>query len=76
MSTPDDSSAAARRCPGQSAYDRGPGGQAAFVRNGGITAAQFDLSLEQQRALFRGGAQAATSFITGHAATGHLPRGR
>jgi NTE family protein len=45
-----------------------------FVSNGGITATQFDLSPEQQGALFLSGAQAATSFIIRHAETGHLPR--
>ena len=47
-----------------------------FVSNGGISATQFDLSLKQQEALFRSGAEAATAFIVKHAAVGHLPRGR
>ncbi len=45
-----------------------------FVRNGGITATQFDLTPEQQASLFHNGAAAATDFLISHAAKGHLPR--
>jgi NTE family protein len=46
-----------------------------FVRNGGITATQFDLSEEQQATLFRNGAEAATNFLIKWAQVGHVPRG-
>jgi hypothetical protein len=45
-----------------------------FVRNGGITATQFNLSPDQQATLFRNGADAATNFLINHAAKGHVPR--
>lgn len=45
-----------------------------FVRNDGITATQFDLTVEQQRALFLNGAHAATDFIIKWAQAGHIPR--
>jgi NTE family protein len=45
-----------------------------FVRNNGIAATQFDLTKEQQEALFRNGAQAATEFLIGWANVGHIPR--
>lgn len=46
-----------------------------FVRNGGITATQFDLSKQQQATLFRNGAEAATNFLIKWAQAGHVPRG-
>ncbi|HEY5988135.1 MAG TPA: patatin-like phospholipase family protein [Streptosporangiaceae bacterium] len=45
-----------------------------FVRNGGITATQFNLSPDDQAKLFRNGAEAATNFLINHAAKGHVPR--
>jgi NTE family protein len=47
-----------------------------FVHNAGIAATQFDLSKQQQEALFRNGAQAATDFLIKWAHVGHIPRGR
>jgi len=46
-----------------------------FVRNGGITATQFDLDKQQQAMLFANGAKAATDFLIKWAEAGHLPRG-
>jgi NTE family protein len=45
-----------------------------FVRNGGITATEFNLTPEQQQALFQNGAEAATDFLIRHADNGHVPR--
>jgi NTE family protein len=45
-----------------------------FVRNGGITATEFNLTPEQQQILFHNGAEAATDFLITHADKGHLPR--
>jgi NTE family protein len=46
-----------------------------FVPNAGISATQFDLSEEQQKTLFRNGAEAATSFLIRWAEAGGVPRG-
>jgi predicted acylesterase/phospholipase RssA len=46
-----------------------------FVPNAGISATQFNLSPEQQQALFRNGAEAATRFLIRCAQAGGVPRG-
>ena len=45
-----------------------------FVDNAGLTATQFDLSLDQQNELFINGVRAATKFVIGMSHVGGVPR--
>jgi len=45
-----------------------------FVNNAGLTATEFNLTVDQQNELFGNGVNAATSFVMEMAAAGHVPR--
>jgi NTE family protein len=56
------------------AVDEATAARTIFVDNGGLTATQFGLTLDQQDMLFLNGVRAATSFVVEMSEAGRVPR--